>query len=208
MSYKNKNFIFHVLIALICILYFSDTKQADGRELIIIKNGETDNIIHQEHTVTELTEKPEKKDSTKNKSKSSLDGQQNIIRPETADKTFNRDAPFSKLTFRMMRTYIPGKPCPEDIKKLNNQNIEILGFMTPLNALEDMNEFLLCSAPPLSCYCAPPVFINEIIYVKLIDKTTDFITGAVRIKGQLEINFDIKDEYSDIIYSINAYEIN
>lgn len=198
------------MIVVICIIYFSDSDAVDGRELNIIKGYKTEafNAKNPEYTSTGLSEKQEKGDSTKKKNNSSLDGQQNIVRPETGEKNYNRDAPFSKLTFRMMRTYIPGKPCPEDIKKLNNQNIEILGFMTPLNALEDMNEFLLCSAPPLSCYCAPPVFINEIIYVKLIDKTTDFITGAVKIKGQLEINFDIKDEYSDIIYSINAYEIN
>ncbi len=70
-----------------------------------------------------------------------------------------------------------------------------------------MDEFLLCSAPPLNCYCAPPIFINEMIYVKLIDKRTDFKTGAVRIKGQFHVNTDVKDEYSDIIYSIMASDI-
>lgn len=154
-----------------------------------------------------LTGKESIADTIKSNNGSSLDGQQNIKKPGIEAKPFDPEAPFNKLTFRMLRTYIPGKICPEDLKKFSGQNVEILGFMTPLNALENMDEFLLCSAPPLSCYCAPPIFINEIVYVKLIDKRTDFKTGAVKIRGQFNINFDIKDEYSDIIYTIEAVEI-
>lgn len=145
------------------------------------------------------------KDTLKNKG--SLDGDQKIISPDLSGKPFDPNAPFTKLTFRMLRTYIPGKTLPEDLKKLNGTNVEILGFMVPLVALENMDEFLLTSAPPLSCYCAPPVFINEIIYVKLMNSKTDFKTGAIKIRGQFSINLDIKDEYSDIIYSISAVNI-
>ncbi len=145
------------------------------------------------------------KDTLKNKG--SLDGDQKITAPDLNNKPFDPDAPFTKLTFRMLRTYIPGKTLPEDLKKLNGSNVEILGFMVPLVALENMDEFLFASAPPLSCYCAPPVFINEIIYVKLRDSKTDFKTGAVKVRGQFSINLDIKDEYSDIIYTISAVNI-
>lgn len=141
------------------------------------------------------------------KKKGSLDGDQKVIAPDLNNKAFDPDAPFTKLTFRMLRTYIPGKVLPEDLKKLNGSNVEILGFMVPLNALENMDEFLLASAPPLNCYCAPPVFINEIIYVRLMNGKTDFKTGAIRIKGQFSINTDIKDEFSDIIYTISGVSI-
>ena len=45
------------------------------------------------------------------------------------------------------------------------------------------------------------------IYVKLIDSKTDFMTGAVRVKGQLNIKSEISNEYSDIIYTISASEV-
>lgn len=149
----------------------------------------------------------ENQDSSKNKSgdKTTLDGEKKINTPDMFSAPIDTTLPFNKLTFRTLRTYIPGKDIPQEIKDLNGKNVEINGFMTPLTALQDMDEFLLCSAPPLSCYCAPPIFINEIIYVKLKNNLkTDYKTGVINIKGRLNINFDIKDEYSDVIYTIDA----
>jgi len=199
-----KNILFSLMILAVCILFFAKPKTNNALELF---NTNGDRMEFKNVNNFVKNSDYQKKDSSKNKGKSSLDGDQNIVKPKLDAKQFDPNAPFTKLTFRMLRTYIPGKQLPEDLKKLNDENVEILGFMTPLNALENMDEFLLCSAPPLNCYCAPPIFINEIIYVKLIDKRTDFKTGAVRIKGQFHINLDIKDEYSDIIYSINASDI-
>lgn len=191
---------FGVLIISVCVLLFSNSKPKDKTYIYNVYGNTVD--------VKEIKFSPGKnisEDSTVKKG--SLDGDQSLPATVLSGKPFNPDAPFNKLTFRILRTYIPGKSVPEEIKNLNDNNVEILGFMTPLNALENMDEFLLCSAPPLSCYCAPPIFINEIIYVKLMNKKTDFKTGAIRIKGQFHVNTDIKDEYSDIIYTINASDI-
>lgn len=189
-----------IIVMTVFVLLFSNSR-LDG-------NAAVYNIHGERKELTEINYKPAGKFGKDTlKSKGSLDGDQKIISPDLSGKPFDPNAPFTKLTFRMLRTYIPGKALPEDLKKLNGTNVEILGFMVPLVALENMDEFLLTSAPPLSCYCAPPVFINEIIYVKLMNSKTDFKTGAIKIRGQFSINLDIKDEYSDIIYSISAVNI-
>lgn len=192
---------FGVFVLSICMLLFSNTHSGNTTYIYNTEGRKID--------VRQINFSPENnflKDSTVKRG--SFDGDQTVPVPKMNAKPFDPDAPFTKLTFRMLRTYIPGKTLPEDLKALNDNNVEILGFMTPLNALENMDEFLLCSAPPLSCYCAPPIFINEIIYVKLINKRTDFKTGAVKVKGQFHVNTDVKDEYSDIIYTINASDID
>lgn len=200
MKEKIKYAIFGIFVLGVCILLFSNSNSKD-KTYIYNTNGQKIDV----RQVNFSSENNLLKDSTVKRG--SFDGDQTVPAPKLSAKPFDPNAPFTKLTFRMLRTYIPGKALPEDIKVLNENNVEILGFMTPLNALENMDEFLLCSAPPLSCYCAPPIFINEIIYVKLINKRTDFKTGAVRIKGQFHVNTDVKDEYSDIIYTINASDI-
>jgi hypothetical protein len=201
MKEKIQYIIFGIFVLSICILLFSNSDSKDKTYIF--------NTVGNKIDIKQINFSPEKsylKDSTVQRG--TLDGDQTVPSPKISEKPFDPNAPFTKLTFRMLRTYIPGKTLPEDIKNLNENNVEILGFMTPLNALENMDEFLLCSAPPLSCYCAPPIFINEIIYVRLISKRTDFKTGAVKVKGQFHVNTDVKDEYSDIIYTINASDID
>ncbi len=201
MKEKIKYTVFGIFVLCICILLFSNSHSKNRTYVYNTEGRKID--------VSQINFSPENnfiKDSTVKRG--SFDGDQTVPVPKMNAKPFDPDAPFTKLTFRMLRTYIPGKTLPEDLKALNENNVEILGFMTPLNALENMDEFLLCSAPPLSCYCAPPIFINEIIYVKLINKRTDFKTGAVKVKGQFHVNTDVKDEYSDIIYTINASDID
>lgn len=201
MKNKIKYSAFGIFVLCVCILLFSNSDSKD-KTYVYNTNGKKIDIKQ----VNFSPESSNVKDSSVKRG--SFDGDQTVPVPKMNVKPFDPNAPFTKLTFRMLRTYIPGKTLPEDIKVLNENNVEILGFMTPLNALENMDEFLLCSAPPLSCYCAPPIFINEIIYVKLINKRTDFKTGAIKVKGQFHVNTDVKDEYSDIIYTINASDID
>ncbi len=188
-----------VFIMAVCISFFS-TSNSDGKSYVYGSDGK-------KIEVNNLSAIKSSKDSTK-KSKGSLDGTQQINAPKSgSDKPFNPNEPFNKITFRQLRTYVPGKDVPQDVKDLDGKNVEILGFMTPLNSLDNIEEFLLCSAPPLSCYCAPPIFINEIIYVKLQNIKSDFKTGAIRVKGQMHVNMNVKDEYSDVIYTLDGVSL-
>ncbi len=187
-----------VFIMAVCISLFSN-QDTSGKSYVYNTKGEKIELSKINFSANS------KSDSSK---KGSLDGTQQMNTPKTNGATIDMNAPFNKITFRQLRTYIPGKEIPKEVKDMDGKNVNIIGFMTPLNALENMDEFLLCSAPPLSCYCAPPIFINEIIYVKLQNGVkTDFKTGVVTIKGQFKVNLDVKDEYSDIIYSIDGVSI-
>ena len=203
-SRLSKRLFFHEIgLLLICLFIFTISNSVTGNSALNSDNE----ILNEISFIKSTRDLTFQIDSAKLKKNNSLDGNQTIFNPEFEVKLFDRDSPFNKLTFKMLSTYIPGKPVPEELKKLNEKNVEILGFMTPLNAMENMNVFLLCSEPPLNCYCAPPVSTNEMIYVKLIDSKTDFMTGAVRVKGQLNIKSEISNEYSDIIYTISASEV-
>jgi hypothetical protein len=185
-----------VFIMAVCISLFSN-KDTSGKSFVYNTKGEKVELSKINFTAN--------RDTTK---KGSLDGDQKLNTPVGEFIPVDTTRPFNKITFRQLRTYVPGKEVPKEIKDMEGKNVNIIGFMTPLNALENMDEFLLCSAPPLSCYCAPPIFINEIIYVKLTNGVkTDFKTGVVNIKGRFKVNLDVKDEYSDIIYSIDGVSI-
>ena len=190
-----------VFILALCISFFS-SNNSDGKSYVYGTDGKKIEVS----SISAMRES--KKDSTKKNSKGSLDGTQQLNTPSgSSDKPFNPNEPFSRITFRQLRTYVPGNDVPPDVRDLDGKNIEILGFMTPLNSLDNIEEFLLCSAPPLSCYCAPPIFINEIIYVKLQNIKTDFKTGAIKVKGQMHVNMNIKDEYSDVIYTLDGVSL-
>ncbi|MBS1494071.1 MAG: DUF3299 domain-containing protein [Bacteroidetes bacterium] len=187
-----------VFIIAVCTSIFSN-KDTSGKSYVYNTKGEKVELSKINFTANT------KSDSSK---KGSLDGTQQINAPKTDFVPVDTTKPFNKITFRQLRTYVPGQTVPQEIKDMDGKNVNIIGFMTPLNALEKMDEFLLCSAPPLSCYCAPPIFINEIIYVKLTNGVkTDFKTGVVKISGRFKVNMDVKDEYSDIIYSIDGVSI-
>ena len=170
-----------VFIMAVCISLFSN-QDTSGKSYVYNTKGEKVEINKINFTPG--------KDTTK---KGSLDGEQKLNTPQGDFIPVDTSRPFNKVTFRQLRTYIPGKEVPKEVKDLEGKNVNIMGFMTPLNALENMDEFLLCSAPPLSCYCAPPIFINEIIYVKLTNGVkTDYKTGVVNIKGRFKLTLMLR----------------
>ncbi len=112
---------------------------------------------------------------------------------------------YERVSFQLLKRYKPGKRVPPEIEALNGKSVEILGFMAALTQLEDIDEFVLSSAPPLNCYCSPPLFINELISVKMNgNKRVSFKGGVVKIKGRLIVNTEIRDEFTDVMYTLRA----
>lgn len=112
---------------------------------------------------------------------------------------------YQRVSFQVLKRYKPGKQVPPEVEALNGKNVEVLGFMAALTHLEDFKEFILASAPPLNCYCAPPLFINEVIQVKMSgNKKADYIGGVIKVKGRLIVNTNIRDEFTDVMYTIRA----
>ena len=115
---------------------------------------------------------------------------------------------YQRVSFRHLRLYMPGAKPPKMIEDLHNKRVEVLGFMAALTQLEDIDEFLLASAPPMNCFCHPPMRVNDLILVKMKGtKTVDYKNGVVKARGRLEINFDVRDEFADVMYTLHCEEV-
>ncbi|MCS6807268.1 MAG: DUF3299 domain-containing protein [Bacteroidota bacterium] len=115
---------------------------------------------------------------------------------------------YQTLSFRTLRLYIPGKKPPQEVLEFNGKNVEIIGFMAALTQLEDIDEFVLASSPPMNCFCHPPLRVNEVIFVQMRKgKVTQYKGGIVRVRGKLIVNTNVTDEFADIMYTIECDEV-
>jgi hypothetical protein len=117
-------------------------------------------------------------------------------------------ASYEPLSFRTLRLYIPGRKPPQEVLAMNGKSIEIMGFMSALTQLEDITEFVLASSPPMNCFCHPPLRVNEVIFIQMNKgKKTDFKGGVVKVRGRLEVNANVQDEFADVMYTIYCDEV-
>lgn len=115
---------------------------------------------------------------------------------------------YQQLSFRTLRAYLPGKKPPQEVMELNGKSVEIMGFMAALTQLEEIDEFVLSSSPPMNCFCHPPLRVNEVIFVQMKKgKKTDYKGGVVRIRGKLTVNTNVTDEFADIMYTVECDEV-
>lgn len=115
---------------------------------------------------------------------------------------------YQRVPFKTLRLYSPGSKVPERIRALDGQYVEILGFMSALTQLEDINEFVLASSPPMNCFCHPPLRINEMLLVHMRKGiTTEFKAGVVKIRGKLTVNMNVTDEFADVMYTVECDEV-
>ncbi len=115
---------------------------------------------------------------------------------------------YQTLSFRTLRLYIPGKKPPQDVMEFNGKSVEVMGFMAALTQLEDIDEFVLASSPPMNCFCHPPLRVNEVIFVQMKKgKLTQYKGGVVRVRGKLTVNTTVTDEFADIMYTIECDEV-
>lgn len=115
---------------------------------------------------------------------------------------------YEQLSFRTLRLYVPGKKPPQEVMALNGKNIEIMGFMSALTQLEDITEFVLAASPPMNCFCHPPLRVNEVIFIQMNKgKKTDYKGGVVKVRGRIEVNTNVMDEFADVMYTIHCDEV-
>lgn len=112
---------------------------------------------------------------------------------------------YQRVAFKTLRLYTPGAKVPERVQALDGQYVEILGFMSALTQLEDINEFVLASSPPMNCFCHPPLRINEMILVHMKKGlSTEFKPGVVKVRGRLTVNAKVADEFADVMYTVEC----
>lgn len=115
---------------------------------------------------------------------------------------------YRRVPFKVLRQYEPGAKVPAEIRELNGKKVEVLGFMSALTQLENIDEFLLASSPPMNCYCHPPLRINEMIVVHMRrGKTAEYKPGVVKIRGTLKVNLKVTDEFADVMYTVECDDV-
>ena len=92
---------------------------------------------------------------------------------------------------------------PEEIKKLEGQQVKIPGFMVPLeDNLAQVTEFLLVPTPT-ACIHVPPPPPNQMIYVKL-KKGVEARPGApIWIYGKFKVS-KTRSQYGEVSFEIAA----
>ncbi len=92
--------------------------------------------------------------------------------------------------------------------EFNGKSVEVMGFMAALTQLEDIDEFVLASSPPMNCFCHPPLRVNEVVFVQMKKgKSTQYKGGVVKVRGKLIVNTNVGDEFADIMYTIECEEV-
>ena len=115
---------------------------------------------------------------------------------------------YQRVAFKTLRLYNPGQKPPKEVAELHGKKVEILGFMSALTQLDEIDEFLLASSPPMNCFCHPPLRVNEIVLVHMNrGKTADYKPGVVKVRGTLKVNTNVQDEFADVMYTIECEEV-
>jgi|SRR5579871_5224243 len=125
--------------------------------------------------------------------------------------TDQSDSKYTRLAFDTLKswTYIEGKtPIPDFIKKLDGQNIEMIGFMMPLSEVKNITQFLLVPSLWGCCYGQPPA-VNHIVVVKMPPgQTTKFFNDVIRVRGKFNVGETKQDGYLVSLYVLTPDKID
>jgi hypothetical protein len=117
---------------------------------------------------------------------------------------------YTKLSFDPLGnwTYIEGKtPIPDDVKKLNDEYVEMAGFMMPLTQTEKISQFMLIQALWGCCYGRAPA-VNHVVMVKMTgDQAIKFYPEPIRVRGKFKVGETREDGYLVSLYRLEADEI-
>ena len=95
------------------------------------------------------------------------------------------------------------KGMPEQIKKIDGKRVMMVGFMLPIDKVENMKEFLLVESLWACCYGQPPD-INGIVRVVMTgDNLADYEINPVRMIGTFEV-----EEYKEEGWVVDIYQLH
>ena len=121
------------------------------------------------------------------------------------------DSKYTRLQFDTLKswTYIEGKtPIPDFIKKLDGQDIEMVGFMMPLSEVKNITEFILVPSLWGCCYGQPPA-VNHVVVVKMPPgQTTKFFNDVIRVRGKFSVGETKQDGYTVSLYVLTVDKID
>src|SRR5690606_13844352 len=96
------------------------------------------------------------------------------------------------------------KGMPEPVRELDGRQVVMIGFMLPIDVVEDIKEFLLVQSLWACCFGTPPD-INGIVRVVMKgDSRTDYQFDPIMVTGRFEIEETTEDGYCIDIYQLHA----
>jgi hypothetical protein len=114
------------------------------------------------------------------------------------------------LPFEVLKkwTYVEGKtPIPDFIRAFDGKNVNMTGYMMPLDTYDDIRSFILMPSPFGCCYGQPPA-VNHVVLVRMADnKRAKYFEDAVRVRGRFHCGKEKKDIELLSLYRIDADEV-
>jgi hypothetical protein len=84
---------------------------------------------------------------------------------------------------------------PDDLKAMDGQRVDIVGFTVALNQYRNMTEFMLLPLP-LECYfCQIPPMKDQMLVVMAEGETTNLYKDPVLINGRFRLRKDDKEKF-------------
>jgi hypothetical protein len=114
------------------------------------------------------------------------------------------------LDFATLRswTYTDGLDgMPPSVRALDGTQVSLLGFMLPIDEVEQITEFLLVESLWACCYGTPPDIHGIVRIVMPPGSTTDYSFEPLLVTGTLRIEATVEDGYVVDIYQLRATSV-
>lgn len=96
------------------------------------------------------------------------------------------------------------KGMPKNVKALDGKSVMMMGFMLPIDEVENIKHFLLVQSLWSCCYGTPPD-INGIVRVVLKgNKRIDYMFEPIQVVGTFRVSATLEDGYCVDIFQLHA----
>lgn len=116
-----------------------------------------------------------------------------------------RPLPFTTLSAWQYRNALEGMP--KAVQALDGSRVTLTGFMLPIDAVRDMQEFLLVPSLWSCCYGVPPDLNGIVRCVLPADLRLDYQFEPQLVTGTLRIQATIENGYCADIYQLHVTSI-
>lgn len=185
------------------------TSLKEAQELIVALGGKIDAAA----TTTELTnyEKPDQVPAGTDPSDiAAMQSAQSMLAAEKRIRDMLKEGKLGNidqiLTFEEISSWIYEdglKGMPKHLEQLDGKRVMMLGFMLPIDEVQNIKEFLLVQSLWSCCFGQPPD-INGIVRVVMKDKRIDYLFEPIRVTGTFKIKAAFEDGYCVDIYQLEA----
>jgi len=93
---------------------------------------------------------------------------------------------------------------PKKVKALDGKKVLMLGFMLPIDEVQNIKEFLLVESLWSCCYGQPPDINGIVRCVMPDDKRLDYQFDPLKLVGTFEVEATMMDGYCVDIYQLNV----